>query len=197
MRGVRSSRKLSGCSEHILCPTTERSGRVAAPYSSGVPSSYVISLFVVVVAVVASRLLLSPVRASRSRRASRPDAVLVLLGWVGLTIHCSAMFDRSAVEWIPGTDSLVEIINAMSTASVVAFTVPAVLLLIGLRRARSRLLGCVFAALAAVGVTMYNGGSLDTHLTAIFVAIVLTAFTTAELLLAGRTRSPDSAPTST
>ena len=144
-----------------------------------------------------SRLLLAArVRASSSRRASPPDAVLVLLGWLGLTIHCSAMFYRSAVESIPGTGALVESVNAMSTASVVAFTVPAALLLIGLRRARPWLIGSVFAALAAVGVTMYNGGSLDVHLTAIFVAIVLIAFTTAELLAAGR-KKPDPARSST
>lgn len=158
------------------------------------PSSYVISLVVVVVAVMTSRLLpAARVQASSSRRASRSDAVLVLLGWLGLTFHCSAMFYRSAVESIPGTGSLVETVNAMSTASVVAFTVPAALLLVGLRRARPWLIGSVFAALAAVGVTMYNGGSLDTHLTAIFVAIVLIAFATAELLAAGRTEKPQSA----
>jgi len=159
---------------------------------SGVPSSYVISLVVVVVAVMTSRVLLAArVRASSSRRASRPDAVLVLLGWLGLTFHCGAMFYRSAVESIPGIGSLVETVNAMSTASVVAFTVPAALLLIGLRRARPLLIGSVFAALAAVGVTMYNGGSLDAHLTGVFVAIVLIAFTTAELLAAGRTETPN------
>lgn len=158
------------------------------------PSSYVISLVVVVVAVMTSRLIpAARVRASSSRRASRSNAVLVLLGWLGLTFHCSAMFYRSAVESIPGTYSLVETVNAMSTASVVAFTGPAALLLVGLRRARPWLIGSVFAALAAVGVTMYNGGSLDTHLTAIFVAIVLIAFATAELLSAGRTEKPQSA----
>ena len=138
-----------------------------------------------------SRLLpAARVRASNSRGASRPDVVLVLLGWLGLTFHCSAMFYRSAVESIPGTGSLVETVNAMSTGSVVAFTVPAALLLIGLRRARPWLIGSVFAALAAVGVTMYNGGSLNAHLTAIFVAIALIGFATAELLAAGRTESP-------
>ena len=112
---------------------------------------------------------------------------------MGLTFHCSAMFYRSAVESIPGTGFLVEAINAMSTASVVAFALPAALLLIGLRRARLWLVGSVFAALAAVGATMYNGGSIDAHLTAIFLAATLIAFTTAELLAAGRTEKAGSA----
>ena len=104
------------------------------------------------------------------------------------------MFYRSTVESIPGTGSLVETVNAMSTASVVAFTVPAALLLIGLRRARPWLFGSVFAALAAVGVTMYNGGSAGPHLAAIFIAAVLIAFTTAEMLAAGRAETSFSVP---
>lgn len=172
----------------VRCRTCRR---VAARTLPGVPSSYVISLVVVVVAVVTSRLLpAARVRASSSRRASRPDAVLVLIGWLGLTFHCGAMFYRSLMESIPGTGSMVETVNAMSIGSVVAFTVPAALLLIGIRRARPWLVGSVFAALVAVGVTMYNGGSLDAHLTAIFVAVALIAFTTAELLAAGRTENP-------
>ncbi len=162
-----------------------------------VPPSYVISLVVVVLGVMASRLLLAArVPARSSRRASPGDAALVLLGWLGLTIHCSAMFYRAAVAAIPGTGSLVDGINAMGTASVVAFIVPAGLLLLGLRRAQSWLIASVLASFAVVGVTMYDGGSLDAHLTAIFVAIALTVFTTTGLLAPGRAAGPRSAPSS-
>ncbi len=152
------------------------------------PSSYVVSLVLLVAVAVTLRLLLGGrLRARGSVRASRWDAVLVLLGWLGLTLHCGAMFYRSTVEAVPGTDALVEAINAMGTASVVAFVVPAVLVLLGLRRARRWMLVGVVAALTAVGVTMYNGASLEVHLATIVGAAVLLALTSVDLFAGGWT----------
>ena len=152
------------------------------------PSSYVVSLVLLVAAAVALRLLLAArVGARGSGRANRWDMLLVLLGWLGLTLHCGAMFYRSTVEAIPGTDALVQAVNALGTASVVAFVVPAALVVVGLRRARPLLVVGVFAALTAVGVTMYNGASLEVHLTTIVAAAVLLAFTSVDLFAGGST----------
>ena len=115
------------------------------------PTSYVVSLVVAVVVVVAARMLL-PVPARRSG-AGRVDALLIVLGLVGLTFHCGAMFYRSTVVGVPGTRGLVDAVNAMGTASMVAFAIPAAVLLVGLRRARPVLLVLVVAGLTAVGVT--------------------------------------------
>lgn len=150
-----------------------------------------VSLVLAVVTVVAARLLLAArSRSIRASRASRSDALLVVLGWLGLSFHCSAMFYRAAVDWIPGVGPLVNAVNAMGVTSAAAFVVPAALSLLGLRRTRPWLIGSVAVALAAVGITMYNGGSLGVHLGAIFCAVVLMALATAELVSDWRAGTP-------
>lgn len=149
------------------------------------PSSYVVSLVVAAVAVIALRLAL-PVPAGRSG-AGWVDAVLVFLGGLGLTFHCGAMFYRSTVDVVPGTSGLIDAVNRMGTASMIAYAVPAAVLLVGLRRARPVLLLLVVAGLTAVGITMYNGSSLDTHLTSIVIAVALIALATVDLFAGGRT----------
>lgn len=149
-----------------------------------VPTSYVLSIVVAVLVVIGGRLLL-PLPARRSG-AGWVDAALVLLGGLGLTFHCTAMFYRSTVDGLPGVRGLVDAVNRLGPASVVAYAVPAVVLLVGLRRARPALLVLVVAGLTAVGITMYDDGPLDTHLTAIVVAVALIALATADLFAPDR-----------
>ena len=69
------------------------------------------------------------------------------------------------------------------------YVVPALLVVTGLRRLPSLALAGVVVALLAIGVTMYNGGPLDTHLIAIFSGVVVLA-----AVLAGWCECPRAPP---
>ena len=113
----------------------------------------------------------------------RPDHhVLAVLGLLGLAFHCGAMFYRSTILSLPGTETAVAHINALGVVSMVAFAGPAALLIAGLRRISSPALALIVLALAAVGTTMYDGGPLATHLAAIFASVTLLALCTATLI---------------
>jgi hypothetical protein len=82
-------------------------------------------------------------------------------------------------------------INALGTASIIRYAVPATLVVLGLRRQHPAALAAVALALTAVGITMYDGGSLSTHLTAIFVSVVvLTTVASTLVLLRGGALPP-------
>jgi membrane protein YdbS with pleckstrin-like domain len=75
--------------------------------------------------------------------------------------------------------------------------VAAGLVMVGLRRQHVVALVMVAASLATVGCTMYDGGRLSTHLTAIFVAVVILAAVLALLVMPPwRHRAPVAHPTS-
>ncbi len=139
-----------------------------------------VSYLVGLAAAVFALLVLRALPAVRSRSRSRPMAwaeVLVLVaGVLGLVFHCGAMFFASTVLRVPGSTAAVEQVNAMGPASKVWFAVPAILVLLGLHRQFRPALAAVALTLTAVGITMYDDGPLDTHLTAIFAAaLTLTA----------------------
>jgi hypothetical protein len=141
-----------------------------------VSAPYVVSLSLVVAVVLGSRLFVSGLPL---RRHARPlavvDGLLLLVGLAGLGFHCGSMFFRSVVEAVPGTTRAINDIDAMGTASKVGYAIPAVLVVLGLRQQHPAAVTVVAAALAAVGITMYDDGTLATHLTAIFVAVVAIA----------------------
>lgn len=122
------------------------------------------------------------------------DVVLVSLGLAGLVFHCGAMFFPALVETLPGTGVAINGINALGATSMIAYVVPAVLILLGLRRQHPIALAVVALGMILVGVTMYDGGSLQIHLTAIFVSVVLLAGNAALLITPpGRRRAGPSA----
>ncbi|MDQ6776111.1 MAG: hypothetical protein M3071_07820 [Actinomycetota bacterium] len=139
-------------------------------------TGFLVSLAVVVAVLLSARFLLA---ALPLRRVAVPvtitDVALAGVGILGLAFHCGAMFSRSLVEWLPGTGSVIREIGALGTGSVILYVVPALLVLLGLRRQHPVAPVVMALALAAVGVTMYDGGSLQAHLTAIFVAVVALA----------------------
>jgi hypothetical protein len=139
-------------------------------------ASFVVSLGIAVALVLASRFLFS---ALPSRRLGRPltvlDALLLGVGLAGLSFHCGSMFFRSVVAAVPGTAGAINAINAFGTASKVGYAVPAALVVLGFRRQHPAAVAVVAAALTAVGITMYDGGSLPVHLTSIFIAVVVIA----------------------
>jgi hypothetical protein len=153
-------------------------------------AGYLLLLAVAVAVTVGTPLLLPglslrplsvPLRAT--------DAVLAGLGVLGLAFHCGAMFFRSVVEALPGSAAAISQVNALGTASIAWYVVPAVLLLVGLRRQHPVVLAVVLVALVAVGVTMYDGGPLAVHLAAIFASVVVLAGVAASLLPVPRRRA--------
>lgn len=154
-------------------------------------SWFVVSLTLVVAVVLGARLLVPalPLR-TVAGRISVTDAVLGGLGVLGLAFHCLAMFFRRLVEPLPGTDAAITDIRALGTASIVWYVVPAGLVLLGLRRGHRVALTVAALAFTAVGVTMYDGGSLDVHLAAIFASVVVLAVVVAALVLPPSRRSP-------
>ncbi len=146
--------------------------------------TFVVALALVVAVVMASRLLFA---ALPLRRAAMPmsvvDTVLAGVGMLGLALHCGAMFFRSSVEVLPGSGGMIDQIDALGAVSIIGYTVPAVLLLLGLRRQHRGALVVVALALAAVGITMFDGGSLQAHLSAIFVSVTILTAVAAGLVL--------------
>lgn len=144
---------------------------------------YVVTLLVLVAAIGVARAVLPVLPLRRvSVRLHPVDVVLSVLGVLGLAVHCGAMFYRSTVQSLPGAAKAVSEIDALGTASIVAFAVPAALLIAGLRRIYLPALALVVLTLAAVGTTMYDEGPLTAHLTAIFLTVTLLALCTATLI---------------
>jgi hypothetical protein len=89
-----------------------------------------------------------------------------------------AVFDR-----IPLALTAIRQIDRLGSVSIAWYVVAAVLVLAGLRRQHPVAVVVVALALAAVGITMYDGGSLHAHLVAIFAAVVVLAGCGAFLIL--------------
>lgn len=85
------------------------------------------------------------------------------------------MFFRSTFTRLPSSATAIHQINAMGGASKIWFTIPAVLVLIGLRHQFPIAVLAVTLALVAVGITMYDAGPLNIHLAAVFIAAVVLA----------------------
>lgn len=158
-------------------------------------AAFVVSVAAVVAVILGSRFLLTALPLAHiALPISIADAVLAGVGVLGLAFHCGAMFSRSLVAWLPGTGPAIHEIGALGTASVIWYLVPALAVLLGLRRQHPLAVVVVALALAAVGITMYDGGSLQAHLTAIFVAVVILAGVATTLLLPPWRRTPVVAP---
>lgn len=153
------------------------------------PTSFVVSLAVVVVVALAARFVFPglPLRLV-AVPMTNVDLALAVVGVAGLVFHCGAMFFPAVAHKVPGTSALISQINAFGTASVAYYVVPAALVLFALRRQHPLPLTIVSLALLAVGVTMYDGGSLHRHLTTIFAAGLVLALVTSTLVLPAHRR---------
>lgn len=147
--------------------------------------SYLISLAAVVAVAVLARLVTPALPLRRAaRQMSALQALLGGLGLAGLALHCASMFFRRTVALLPGTDSISADIRALDTLSVLWYVAPAALVLLALRRQHPAAVALVALALTGVGVTMYDGAPLHTHLTAIFLSVLAIAVVTAALVRA-------------
>ena len=139
-------------------------------------ATFLVTLGVAAALPFGLRLLLPglPVR-GRALRLRFVDVALLAVGLALLAFHCFAMFFTSLAERLPGTATAIQDIRALGTASVIWYAVPAIAVLLGLRRLHWCPLGVAALALLSIGTTMYNGGSLYQHLVAIWVGVVLLA----------------------
>jgi hypothetical protein len=139
-------------------------------------TSFVVTLIAVAAALLLLRWAVPALPDERvTRRLTVPDLVLTLLGVLGLILHCASMFFRPLVAAVPGTEGVINQINSMGVASMIWYAIPSLLLLIGLRRQHWIGLVPLTASLLAVGITMYDGSALSTHLATIFIAGVMIA----------------------
>jgi len=136
--------------------------------------TYVSALLAVAVAGAVARLSLAALPIRRYVvRLSVLDVLVVVVGSLGLFLHCGAMFFRTSVAGWPGGPTVIRVVDPMGTASIVWYAVAAALVVAGLRRQQALVVGVVAVSLAAVGFTMYDGGPLRTHLDVIAVTVVL------------------------
>ncbi|MBG6218867.1 hypothetical protein IWX75_003354 [Arthrobacter sp. CAN_A6] len=141
-------------------------------------TSFVLTLTGIAAALLVLRLVIPGLPLGRvARRLTPLDLGLTVVGVLGLILHCASMFFRPVVAAIPGSDGVISQINSMGTASMIWYTVPALLVLVGLRRQHWVAFVLLAASLLAVGITMYNGTALSTHLDTIFTAGVMIAAT--------------------
>ncbi len=124
--------------------------------------------------------------ASVARRLSLLDALIVVIGVLGLVLHCGAMFYADLFSHLPLSEGLISRVRSMGTSSVILYVIPAGLVLLGLRRQHPAGLLLLAIALLAVGVTMYDGSALRTHLGAIFVSVTVLSGLVATSVLAPR-----------
>lgn len=162
------------------------------------PAAFPLSLLALLGVLLVLRLVLPglPLPA-QARRLSGVDATLTALGLLGLLFHCAAMFARTVVLAVPGTRPVVDVVNALGWGSLVLFVIPAALLVLGLRRQRRWAWIVLTALLVAVGVTMYDHGSLAIHLVTIAATVTWLGVTGALLVVgAGSPRPVRSASSS-
>lgn len=140
--------------------------------------SLVAVIVIAVVLRITSRQL--PLPGARSLSGGRMTALG--LGALGLAAHCVAMFFTDVARSVPGSGGYVDGVNGMGITSMVLYAVPALLVIVGLWRVARWALVTVVALLVAVGVTMYNGGPLTVHLTAILLSVIALAATMTALV---------------
>ncbi len=119
---------------------------------------------------------------------SRGEVALGVLGALGLVAHCVAMFFGETflglLGRVPGVRAYADAVTGMGPASVVAYGLPAALLLVAVRRRRDPAIA-VLVALGVVGVTMYDGGPLWLHLAAISGLVAVLAWLVSPLQHSG------------
>lgn len=139
-------------------------------------AEFSITLAALSVLLLVARLALPQLPiAGAAKRLSVADLVILGVGALGLAFHCTAMFYRPLFDGIPSIAPLVSTVNSLGIASIVLYTIPAVLVLVGLRRQHPLTLIAMGIVLLAVGITMYVRTLGSWHLTTIFVTVVLLA----------------------
>ena len=162
------------------------------------PLSLSLSLLAVVIVLMALRFAVPTLPPEGlARPLGTVNGVIALVGVLGLVGHCGAMFYPGVLGLIPGIDGYMRVVNALGTTSIVLYSVPAALTVIGLRRQHPAAVLALVIALIGVGITMYDGGPLNAHLIAISVSIVVLAMFGSLLIARIGRRGSDQLHTST
>lgn len=141
------------------------------------PPSFVVSVALIVLGLAALRLVgLFPVLAA-ARPLARVDALVAFIGALALAYHCLSMFFPDLGRAVPGGVALVPVIDGLGVASAILFILSAVVLLVGIRRLHPVAVVLNALVLIAVGITMYDGGPVAVHTSAIAVEVIVLAVT--------------------
>lgn len=120
----------------------------------------------------------------RRQAVSLRGAELLVAGAavLALVFHCASMFFAPLTDALPGGRALGDSVRGMGPASQWAYWLPAVGLLLSLRRVWWPGPALLAASLAGVGYTMYWPSTLNTHLGWLAAAVVTVVLVTAALV---------------
>jgi hypothetical protein len=135
------------------------------------PLPFTLVLIAIAVVLFGARIILRALPlGTKTRPFTVLDLALVVVGTLGLVLHCAAMFYRDILRVIPGSAGYVTAVNQMGAGSVILYVIPVILVLVGLRRQQPIAVTLLAVTFVTVGITMYNHGPLAPHLTAIFAS---------------------------
>jgi hypothetical protein len=161
-----------------------RTGQPSVFHSGGaVPAGYWYSLLALAVGGLLVRLAVRrPLGGRRAKPLAQWESALAAATLLALLFHCGAMFFSAQVDEIPSASGAESAINDLGLTSKLAYAIPAALFLFAVRRLWPFAVAALALSLSAVGVTMYDSGGLNGHLTAIATAITLIVITSVALV---------------
>jgi len=143
------------------------------------PTALAVTLVVAMLAALTLRWAVSR-RGRAAVRTPAADTAVGVIGGLGLVAHCTAMFYGetllSLLGGVPGVLGYADAVNNLGGVSIVAYAVPAVLVLDAARRRGTHAVPLLVGAVVVVGVTMYDGGPLWVHLAAISLLVAVLAW---------------------
>lgn len=146
------------------------------------PVYWSVLLGVAVLAGAARLVAGGPLLRRRAVPLRRAEALLAAGALLVLGFHCAAMFFAPWTDALPGGRTLGEPVRAGGAASQWAYWLPAVVLLLALRRVWWPASVLLTATLAGVGFTMFWPHSLPTHLAWLAAAVVAVAAVASSLV---------------
>ncbi len=123
-----------------------------------------------------------PLLARDATPIGRPSLIVAGLSVLVLVFHCTAMFFGPWIDAIPGAQAPADAVRSLGTASQIAYWLPAVTLVLAVRRIWWPGLLVLVTTLVGVGVTMYWPFALTTHLSWLAALIVVGSAISATLL---------------
>lgn len=142
----------------------------------GQPMFWTVLLGVAVLAAVARLVVGGPLLRSRAVPVGATALTIAGLSVAALVFHCTSMFFASWTDALPAGRPLGEAVRALGPASQWAYWVPAVLLVVSLRRIWWPGTALLTVTLAGVGATMFWPYPLATHLSWLAAAILSVVF---------------------
>lgn len=134
-----------------------------------------------------------PLWRSHSSAISTGDLVVTVTAAAILAFHCAAMFFADLVDAVPFAEAPAAAVRDLdSLASEVSYWVPAVALVIALRRVWPPAVALLVVTLGGVGYTMFVPHALTTHLAWLAAAVVTLVLLATALVSSSVPRGSDS-----